>query len=353
MSQNNDDSEIYHVFKSDTKKIIKSIDSNILINALKDMLLARNFEQRAESAYQSGKISGFLHLYIGQEAVATGCVYAAGADNYYTSTYRNHALALLLGATPDEMMAELYGKATGNVLGRGGSMHLFLENMLGGLAIVGGHIPIATGAGFSIKYKNNENKNYEKVSVCTLGDGTVPQGAFHESLNLASLWDLPVIYVVENNRWAMGTPAEKEVCVKPIAEKIAPSYNMKSYTLDGMDFFNCYAGFKDAAEYVKKEKRPVLIEALTFRFKGHSISDPGLYRSKERVLDIQKQDPIIHLKEKLIEHKIITEEDFINFNEEKKQIAIKSMTYAEDSPWPDPTVLGEGVFCSDNNGEKK
>ncbi len=334
--------EPYHFFESDVKKVIAEVGKEGLLNVLKQMLLIRNFEIRGEAAYQHGKVGGFYHSYMGQEAIQTGCIAAAGTNHWFTTTYRCHALAYLLGATPNEMMAELYGRETGLAMGRGGSMHLYAERMLGGLAIVGGHIPIATGAAFSIKYLKQKGL----VSFCFLGEGASVQGAFHESLNIASLWDLPAIYVIENNLWGMGTAVSRAVCVQPIAEHFAKSYNIKSYTLDGADFFNCYAGFKDALHEVLTNKRPVLIEALTERFRGHSISDPALYRTKE---DLQRtmmeKDPIIRLRDTLIEYKMLTEEQFKEMDKEQKDIVLASMKYADESPWPDPITLEQGVFA--------
>ena len=222
----------YRFFPIDRKKLIGEIGKKALLSQLKKMLLIRNFEIRGEAAYTQGHVGGFYHSYMGQEAIQVGCVATATDKHWYTTTYRCHALALLLGATPNEIMAELYGKSTGNVLGRGGSMHLFAEHLLGGLAIVGGHIPIATGAAFTIKYLEQKGL----VSFCFLGEGAVAQGSFHESLNMAALWDLPCIYVIENNKWGMGTPADSAVCVKPIGEHFAKAYNIKSYTLDGPGF---------------------------------------------------------------------------------------------------------------------
>lgn len=203
-----------------------------LKKCLAQMLLIRNFELRAEAAYQQGKIGGFFHAYIGQEAIQTAALLALGPNNWFATSYRCHALALLLGATPEELMAELFGRAAGNAKGRGGSMHFFTERLLGGFGIVTGQVPIATGAGFTLKYRGNR----DEVSICFLGDGAVPQGSFHESLNLASLWNLPCIYVIENNLWGMGTAVEKAVCVPCLAEDKAPGYNMKSYTFDGWIF---------------------------------------------------------------------------------------------------------------------
>lgn len=285
-------------------------------------------------------IGGFFHAYIGQEAIQTAAVGVYSKDQWWATTYRCHALALLLGATPNEIMAELYGKATGNAMGRGGSMHLYTDRLLGGFGIVGGQIPIATGAAFTAKYlKSGE------MAICFMGDGAVAQGSFHESLNLAALWDLPCVYVIENNIWGMGTKVDRAISVQPIAELKAPGYGMKSYTLDGMDFFNCYAGFKHAFETMKKDSKPVLIEVVAERFRGHSISDPALYRSKTELQECMKRDPILLFYQILIDHKMITEEEYEKINQEQKEIVLESMKYAENSPLPDPITLGDDVFA--------
>lgn len=331
----------YHFFQVDRQKVIQELGAESLLAQLKKMLLIRNLEIRGEAAYQQGKVGGFYHSYMGQEAIQTGCVAAAGVKHWYTTTYRCHALALLLGATPNEIMAELYGKETGNAKGRGGSMHLFTDRLLGGLAIVGGHVPIATGAAFTIKYKKEKNL----ASFCFMGDGAVAQGAIHESLNMASLWNLPCIYVVENNKWGMGTSVQRAIAVEPIAESLAKSYNIRSYTLDGMDFFQCYGSFRDALHHAVNESRPVLIEAVCERFRGHSISDPGLYRSKEALHHIMERDPIHLLKSALIEMGKLTEEQFKEMDRVEREVVLEAMKFAEESPWPDPIHLEEGVFA--------
>jgi pyruvate dehydrogenase E1 component alpha subunit len=335
----------YHFFKHDQEKVLSEIGKEKLLLALKNMLLVRNLEIRGEAAYQQGKVGGFYHSYMGQEAIQVGCVAAVGKEHWFTTTYRCHALAFLLGATPNEIMAELYGKATGNAGGRGGSMHLYAAHLLGGLAIVGGHVPIATGAAFSIKYLKKKGL----ASFCFLGEGAIVQGAVHESLNIASLWNLPCLYVVENNKWGMGTAVERAVCVEPIAESFAPGYDMKSYTLDGMDFFNCYAGFKEALKEVLTTSRPVLIEAVTERFRGHSISDPAVYRSKEELAKMMQHDPISHLKDVLIGKGMLTEERFKEIDKEQKEIVLASMKFAEESPDPDPMTLEQGVFAPEES----
>ncbi|MEK7340330.1 MAG: thiamine pyrophosphate-dependent enzyme, partial [Verrucomicrobiota bacterium] len=207
-------------------------------------------------------------------------------------------------------------------------------------------IPISTGAAFSIKYKQkNALKESKQVSVCFLGEGAVAQGSFHESLNLASLWDLPCIYVIENNHWGMGTHVARALCLEPIAETKAPSFNMKGYTLDGMDFFNCYAGFSAAFEEVKKTSRPVLIEVITERFKGHSISDPALYRSKDELKNNMQKDPILLLMQAMQKANMISESEYQALNQKQKEIAIEALKYADQSPWPDPATLEQDVFA--------
>ncbi len=328
-------------FSADEKKLIKKIGKASLIDALRQMMLIRNFEMKAEGAYLQGKIGGFFHSYAGQEAIQTSVVQVAGVNNWYITSYRCHALALLLGATPQELMAELYGRATGNAKGRGGSMHFYTDRLLGGFGIVGGQIPIATGAAFSIKYANKK----DEIAICFLGDGAVAQGAFHESLNLASLWDLPCLYVIENNQWGMGTAINRAISVPKLAEDKAPSYGMKGYTLDGMDYFNCYAGFKHIHQEILETSRPVLVEVYTERFRGHSISDPGLYRSKEDLKECMMRDPIVRLQQALIEAKFITPEEIKAIDIEQRQIMAEAMKFADESPWPDPHSLEEDVYA--------
>ncbi len=327
-------------FPSDTKRIIAKLGKKTLLENLRQMLRIRNFEIRAESAYQQGFVGGFFHAYIGQEAIQTAAVQVIGQDNWFITSYRCHALALLLGATPNELMAELYGRSTGNAKGRGGSMHFYTERLLGGFGIVGGQIPIATGAAFRCKYLGTK-----EIAICFLGDGAMAQGAFHESLNIASLWSLPCIYVIENNLWGMGTAVEKAISVKRLAEDVAPAYNMKGYTLNGLDFTNCYAGFEHIYQEVMKTGRPVLVEAVTERFRGHSISDPALYRTKESLQLSMSRDPILLLRDTMIKEKMLTEEEYKAMDKEERDTVVASLKYAEESPWPELVELEEDVFA--------
>lgn len=339
----------YQYFQSDSSQVIKELGKEKLLEHLKKMLLVRNFEIRAESAYLQGKVGGFFHSYMGQEAIQASAVAAMGIDQWWATSYRCHALAIFLGAQPNELMAELFGRETGNAKGRGGSMHFFTDRLLGGFGIVGGQIPIGTGAAFTVKYLKSvaqlqDRKNLD-VAVCFFGDGAVPQGAFHESFNLASLWDLPCIYVVENNQWGMGTHVGRANCVEPIAEMKAPSFGMQGYTFDGMDFFNCYAGFKHVFEQMKKDSRPVFIEVVTERFRGHSISDPGLYRSKDAVQSSMERDPLVIMFKALERAGMITEEQYHALDKEQKEIAVAAIKFADESAWPDPITLEEDVFA--------
>ncbi|MDR3623773.1 MAG: pyruvate dehydrogenase (acetyl-transferring) E1 component subunit alpha [Chlamydiales bacterium] len=331
----------YNFFPSNQKLLLEELAKDVLLEDLKQMLLIRNFEIRAESAYQHGHIGGFFHSYMGQEAIQVAAYRVFGKEHWYVTSYRCHALALLLGATPDALMAELYGKVTGNAQGRGGSMHFFTEKLLGGHGIVGGQIPIATGAAFTSKYLGKK----DECTLCFLGDGAVAQGSFHESLNLAALWKLPCIYIIENNQWGMGTSATTAIAVDQIAERKAPGYNMKSYTFDGMDYFNCFAGFKFLKEEMSRTEEPILVEVVTERFRGHSISDPGLYRSKEDLHACMSKDPILILKNILIEKGFLTEDLYKIMDKQAKDCMVESMRFAEESPWPDPIHLEEDVFA--------
>ena len=331
-------------FTSDTKKILTDLGKELALSLLAKMITIRQFDLRAEASYLQGKVGGFLHLYIGQEAIQTAAVQAAGTKNWFSTSYRCHGLALLLGESPLSLMSELYGKETGNAHGRGGSMHFFLPNMLGGDGIVGGQLPMATGAGFTCKYL----KQKEKVSLCFLGDGAVAQGTFHESLNLASLRKLPCLYIVENNKWSMGTPLIRTLCdPENFLFHAAQTYNMPYYRLDGMDIFNCYAGFKDALDTVINKETPVLIECLTDRFKGHSISDPGLYRTKDELKECMKRDPILLMKNVLIENQFLTDEEFKVMETKIRQEIAHVAEEADKAPWPDPSTLEQGVLIKE------
>lgn len=308
------------------------------------MALIRHFETRAEAAYQNGHIGGFFHSYIGQEAIQTACVAACSEKNIWITSYRCHALALLLGASPESLMAELFGKATGNAKGRGGSMHFYTERMLGGFGIVGGQLPIAIGAAFSLKYRSIK----DEIAICFLGDGAVAQGTFHESLNLAALWDLPVLFIIENNEWGMGTNVSNAVSVPRLAEDKAASFGIEGYTLDGMDFFSLYENFHTFHQQILSNNRPILVEVKTQRFKGHSISDPGLYRSKDSLKECMEKDPIKIYKAELLTKNLVTAERLDELDAKAKKQVLEALAFAEKSPWPDPDLLEKDVFKEEN-----
>ncbi len=329
-------------YKVSHQTVIDALGNERLIDCLDRMLLIRNFETRAEAAYQQGNIGGFFHSYVGQEAIQTSCLQAVGHNNWFTTTYRCHALALLLGATPREIMAELFGKETGNAKGRGGSMHLYHDRLLGGFGIVGGHLPIATGAGFSLKYLGKK----DQISLCFFGDGAIPQGTLHESLNMASIWQIPCMYVVENNQWSMGTHISRGVANHQyITHYLAKAYGISHYRLDGMDFFNCYGGFLVAYQEILSTGKPVLIEAVGERFRGHSISDPGLYRSKDHLKERMERDPIILLREALFDRNILSEDEYKALDKKNRDIVVDALQYAEESPWPGVSTLEQDVFA--------
>jgi pyruvate dehydrogenase E1 component alpha subunit len=334
----------YQFYHSKPKKIAKSLGSEKLRGALEKMLLIRHVETRAEAGYLQGKIGGFFHAYIGQEAIQTAltAVFESHeAKPWYAASYRCHALALLLGVTADEVMAELYGKKTGNAQGRGGSMHLYTDRMMGGTGIVGGQVPLAIGAAFANKYRD-----IKAPGVAILGDGAVAQGAFHESLNLASLWNLPCIFLIENNIWGMGTHINRAIAKAPIAESQAKSYGIDSYTIDGRSFTDCYAAFSEIREKMLEDGRPVIVEAVAERFRGHSISDPGLYRDKEYLQKVMDAgDPIAILKDLMESLAMITEDEFAALNKKYKEIAVQAMKFADSSPDPSPAEIEEGVYA--------
>lgn len=321
----------------------EEIGKDRLLAILRRMTLVRRFEERCAVAYQAKKIAGFLHLYIGQEAVATGILdNLDSAKDYVTTSYRCHAQALLLGLDPKELMAELYGKITGNVRGKGGSMHFFSKEkkFLGGHGIVGGQTPVGTGAAFACHYQQTGG-----VSVTFMGDGAVAQGTFHESLNMASLWNLPAIYVIENNMYGMGTACSRAVAVQNMAEAKAPGYNVVGYTMDGLDPYACWRTARDAIAEVRRTSRPVIIEAKTYRYFGHSISDPAKYRSKEEVAKYKDMDPIERLAADLIGCGWLTEAGRDTLEAEIMAVVEESVRFAEDSPEPPMSELLRHVLA--------
>jgi pyruvate dehydrogenase E1 component alpha subunit len=309
---------------------------------LRSMLLQRRFEERCAEAYAIGKIGGFCHLYIGQEAVSTGTLSLLRPDDYVITTYRDHGQALARGMTPRAVMAELFGRVDGCARGKGGSMHMFDRelNFLGGHGIVGGHVPIATGVGFAIKYRGGD-----QVIVCFMGESVVNTGAFHEALNMAALWKLPCVFIIENNRYGMGTALERASAIHDIHERGA-AYNMDRAFCDGQDVFAVRETVGAAIERARKEQKPTLIDIRTYRFMGHSMSDAvsGTYRPKAELDEYLKRDPIALLRAHMHENGEISEEEVRALDEEIKAVVQDSWDFADQSPEPPLEALFEDVL---------
>jgi pyruvate dehydrogenase E1 component alpha subunit len=308
----------------------------------REMLLIRRFEEKCAEAYSMGKIGGFCHLYIGQEAVAVGALSAIRKDDYVLTSYREHAHAISKGITPDAVMAELFGKVTGCSRGKGGSMHLFDKevNFLGGHAIVGGQIPLATGVAFASKYKGTD-----QVTLCFFGEAAVNQGAFHESLNMAQLWKLPCIYICENNQYGMGTSQERAMSLRDVAQK-ACAYEIASEFVDGMDVLAVREATLRAVERARKNQLPTLLEVRTYRFMGHSMSDPGNYRTRAEIEKYQERDPIKVFLATLKEQKVLDDQAEKDIEKEVREIVERSVKFADESPEPPPEDLYKDIYAN-------
>ncbi|HTY36263.1 MAG TPA: pyruvate dehydrogenase (acetyl-transferring) E1 component subunit alpha [Bacteroidota bacterium] len=320
-----------------------------LLSWYDDMLLVRRFEEKCAQLYGMGRIMGFCHLYIGQEAVSTGAIKGAlNPDDYVITAYRDHGQAISKGVDPKAILAELLGKYTGTTKGKGGSMHIFdsSTNFMGGHAIVGGHIPLASGIAFAIKYRKEK-----KVCLCFMGDGATNIGSFHEGLNLAGLWKLPVIFIIENNKYGMGTAVNRASAVEDLHKK-AIAYNIKSEVVDGMDVLEVYAKVKAAADRARETYEPTLLEIETYRFRGHSMSDPvhGVYRSKDEVERVKKSDPILLFGETLKEEDVVKDDYFEEAEKRIKKIVEECVEFTENSPDPPLEELWKDVYY-DGKGE--
>jgi pyruvate dehydrogenase E1 component alpha subunit len=315
-----------------------------LIAMYRDMMLQRRFEERAAQMYGRQKIAGFLHLYIGQEAVSTGTVFACKDDDPIITAYRDHGLGLSRGMTANECMAELFGKIGGSSRGKGGSMHFFKaeKHFYGGHGIVGGQIPLGVGLAFACKYQGTEN-----VAVTFFGDGALNQGSFHEAMNLAALYDLPVLFVCENNRYGMGTSIERSTA-EPELYKQAYGYGMIGAVVDGMDLFTVYKAMKELADESRKTNRPVLIDMRTYRYRGHSMSDPAKYRTKEELEAKKNEDPIVRLKAYMLERKISDNKTLDAIDEDVKEEVNASVEFAENSPFPPVETMYEDVYVQED-----
>lgn len=297
----------------------------------RSMQLMRRFEEKAGQLYGQQKIRGFCHLYIGQEACASGAVSALEKDDKWITAYRDHGHPLALGTDPGRVMAELYGKATGVSKGKGGSMHMFDKevNFMGGHGIVGAQIPLGAGIGFAEQYKGTKN-----LCICYMGDGAVRQGALHEAFNMAMTMKMPVIFVVENNGYAMGTSVKRTSNVTEL-HTLAEAYDMPSEPVDAMRVEDVHHAVARAAERARKGDGPTFLEFRTYRFKGHSMSDPAKYRTKEELEEYKKQDPIEQVKQTILKKKWATEEELKEIDNEIKEEVAKAVEFAEESPWPE------------------
>ena len=320
-------------------------DRDTLVKIFHQMLLIRRFEEKCAESYSLGKIGGFCHLYIGQEAVGVGAISALREDDYVLTSYREHGQAIAKGISPEAVMAELYGKATGCSHGKGGSMHLFDAevNFLGGHAIVGGQIPLATGVAFASKYKETD-----QVTLCFFGEAAVNQGAFHESLNMAQLWKLPCIYICENNMYGMGTSLQRAMSSQDVASK-ACAYEMASESVDGMDVLKMREATQRAIKRAREESSPTLIEARTYRYMGHSMSDPGKYRTRAEIEKYQERDPIKIFTKTLKDSGILSDSDIAEIEARVKEEVEKAVRFADESPLPDPKELYTDIYANPIN----
>ena len=320
---------------------MKQITGKTYINWYEGMLLWRKFEDKLAASYIQQKIRGFLHLYNGQEAILAGCLHAIeiGKDRMISS-YRSHVHSIGLGEDPKYVMAELYGKATGTSGGLGGSMHIFSKkhNFFGGHGIVGGQIPLGTGISFGDKYFKRDN-----VTLCFMGEGAVRQGTFHESINLAALWKLPVIYIIENNGYAMGTSVSRSTAQSELW-KHGDSYGIHSLPVDGMNIVKVAESIDKCISHARKGNGPSLVEAKTYRYRGHSMSDAQKYRTKEEVEEYKKIDPITQVKSTILKKKYATEAKLKKIDDKVKKKIKECEEFAESSPFPDLSLMYDSVY---------
>jgi len=321
---------------------VNKYEKAFLMHLLEQMLLIRRFEEKSAQMYGLRKIGGFCHLYIGQEAVAVGSIAALDLKKDYVLTgYRDHGHALACGMHPNAAMAELYGKVTGCSKGKGGSMHFFdVENhMYGGNGIVGAQIPVAAGVAFKIKYNKEDG-----VVLCYFGDGAIHQGVFHETLNMARIWNLPVIFICENNQYGMGTNYKRVSSVHDYSV-MGASYEVPAWQVDGMNILTVYEETQKAIRIVKEENTPVLLEIQTYRYRGHSMSDPARYRTKEELEQYREQDPITILQSAMMEEGLLTEEEYKQLDRKCREIANESVRFAEESEEPPLEAMYEDIYA--------
>ena len=320
---------------------IKKTDKKILREMLYQMVLGRHFEEKSAEVYRMGKIGGFCHLYIGQEAIGVGAMLALRPDDMVLTSYRDHVQAMVKGISAESVMAELYGKEGGCVKGKGGSMHMFSREheFYGGHGIVGGQIGVGTGMAYAAKYKGTD-----QVTLCFFGEAAVNQGIFHESLNMAQLWKLPCIYICENNQYGMGTSQKRAMSVSSVSRK-GEAYGIANEFVDGMDVMAVREATLRAIERARKESLPTLLEVRAYRFIGHSMSDPGNYRTRAEITKYQERDPIVLFKDSLKEAKVFNDKDFEEIDKQAIEIVDKALKFADESPLPNESELLTDVYA--------
>ncbi len=320
-----------------------AVDQETLLDWYRQMVLIRRFEQRSAELYQVGKIGGFLHLYIGQEAVAVGSIAAIQEGDHIITAYRDHGHSLTIGSDPKLVMAELMGKETGVSKGRGGSMHLadVERNYWGGYGIVGGHLPLAVGIALSENYRGTDN-----AVLCYFGDGSTNIGYFHESLNLAGVWDLPVVFILENNQYGMGTSTDRSTAAESMLDR-APAYGMKGKRVNGMDILDVYAATMDALAAIRAGEGPQFLEVITYRFEGHSMGDPLRYRTKDEVEKWREDDPIGIFERYLTSEHEINRDQLDEIDASVDEEVEEAVKFAEESPEPDLDTLFDNVYVEE------
>jgi len=321
-----------------------TFDKDTYLYWYETMLLLRRFEEKAGQMYGMQKIRGFCHLYIGQEAVAAGIMTATRPDDNMITAYRDHGLAIAKGITSRECMAELYGKATGCTKGKGGSMHFFSKEkrFFGGHGIVGGQIGLGAGIAFAEQYHGTD-----RATICMFGDGAARQGMLHETFNMAVLWNLPVVFICENNYYAMGTSVERTSKVLDIY-RLADAYDMPGDSVDGMSCEEVHKAIERAVKRAREGGGPTFLEIKTYRYRGHSMSDPAKYRTKEELEDFKQKDPINQVLEVIRANNFATEEQIEQINEKVKMEVEDAVQFAEESPWPDNNELYKDIYVDEN-----
>jgi len=331
----------YNQRKASQLASIKRTDKKLLREMLYQMVLGRIFEEKCAEVYRMGKIGGFCHLYIGQEAIGVGSMMALEPSDMVITSYRDHVQAMIKGMSPESVMAELYGKAGGCVGGKGGSMHMFSKELefYGGHGIVGGQIGVGMGMAYAAKYKGTG-----QVTLCFFGEAAVNQGIFHESLNMAQLWKLPCIFICENNQYGMGTSQERAMSSRSIAKK-ADAFEMANEFVDGMDVMAVREATQRAIERARKDGSPTLLEIRAYRYMGHSMSDPGNYRTRDEIAKYQERDPIELFKDSLKEAKVLSDKDFEKIETDAREATERAVRFADESPFPDESELLTDVYA--------